>query len=528
MTTALPVPASAAPTKTMRLSKRRVALALIMVLAVVAAGAWWIRGTVVAVTAAPTAAPWFASYVDVTLTPRTPFETPLEKTRKNVVLGFVVADPTDTCAPSWGASYSMDEAGVQLDLDRRIAALAQRGGEAIVSFGGQANTELASACTDQSALQAAYASVIDRYSLTTIDLDLEGGSISETANERRATAFAALQKSARAAHHELAIWLTLPVTPAGMAQNGTDTVAAFLAAGVDVAGINLMTMDYGQSLPQGTSMLKGSTDALTQAHRQLGILYSNADTPLTDETLWTKIGATPMIGQNDVPAEVFTLDDAEKLNAWARTTGIARVSMWSLNRDQTCGTSYTDLSRVSNVCSGVDQGELTFTATLGAHLTGVPSASTGTTTTPEPIPADLPDDPATSPYQIWSEDATYLVGTKVVWHHNVYEAKWWTKGDLPDDAVLDAYQTPWTQIGPVLPGETPVPVPTLPAGTYKAWSGTKVYVAGDRVMLAGIPFEAKWWTKGDSPEASATDPDNSPWIALTSEQIQKVIDAQGD
>jgi chitinase len=526
MTTAVPAPAPAAPERTMRLSKRRVALAIVMVLAVVAAGVWWVRGTILTVTEAPTAAPWFASYVDLTLTPRTAFETPVEKSRKNVVLGFVVADPADACAPSWGASYSMDEAAVELDLDRRIAALEQRGGEALVSFGGQANSELALACTDQSKLQAAYASVIDRYSLTTIDLDIEGSSLSPAANERRATAIAALQKAARAAHRDLAVWLTIPVTPAGMAENGTDTVATFLAAGVDLAGVNLMTMDYGQSLPEGTSMLEGSIDALSQAHRQLGILYSNAGTTLTDKTLWSKIGATPMIGQNDVPAEVFTLDDAKALNTWARSIGITRISMWSLNRDQTCGTSYTDLSHVSDVCSGVDQGDLTFTATLGSKLTGSPSANTSTTTTAEPIPADIPDDPATSPYQIWSEDATYLAGTKVVWHHNVYEAKWWTSGDLPDDAVLDTYQTPWTLIGPVMPGETPIPLPTLPPGTYDSWSGTKVYTAGDRVMLAGIPFEAKWWTTGDSPENSGTDPDNSPWTPLTAEQIQKVLDAQ--
>ena len=29
----------------------------------------------------------------------------------------------------------------------------------------------------------------------------------------------------------------------------------------------------------------------------------------------------------------------------------------------------------------------------------------------------------------------YPKNTKIVWHHNVYEAKWWTQGDVPDAPV---------------------------------------------------------------------------------------------
>jgi chitinase len=314
------------------------------------------------------------------------------------------------------------------------------------------------------------------------------------------------------------------VTPQGLATNGTDAVAAFLAAGVDLAGVNVMTMDYGDSKDSGKSMLQLAEDALTATHRQLGVLYGKADIDLTSGTLWSKIGATPMIGQNDVGNEVFTLDDAAGLSVFAQEKGLGRLSMWSLNRDATCGSSYTDLHRVSNHCSGVDQGDVTFAETIGALMTGSPESNSGVTTTAEALPPLAEDDPATSPYAIWNEDATYLVGTKVTWHRNVYEAKWWTKGDLPDDAVLDEFETPWTLIGPVLPGETPIPIPTLPDGTYPNWDGTAIYEAGDRIQFNGIPFESKWWTQGDSPEASSNDPDSSPWTPLTSTQIQAILD----
>ena len=52
------------------------------------------------------------------------------------------------------------------------------------------------------------------------------------------------------------------------------------------------------------------------------------------------MGATPMIGQNDTPDEVFTLADATALNQFALSHKLGRMSMWSANRDIVCGTNY--------------------------------------------------------------------------------------------------------------------------------------------------------------------------------------------
>ena len=506
---------------TRRLSPLRLGIAVIVTAAVVTGGVLWGK-TAISDAVSPTISPWFAAYVDVTATPQFAFEAPASDAAKNVVLSFVVSDASNACAPSWGTAYSLDEASVDLDLDRRIARLQQQGGEAIVSFGGAANTELAVGCTDASALQKAYSTVIDRYDLSTIDLDLEGAGLSATAADRRATAIAAIQSQRRDVGDDLAVWLTLPVTSDGLSTEGTDAVAAMLKAGVDIAGVNGMTMDYGDSLGTQT-MIGATTAALGSLRSQLDVLYSNAGTNLSNKTLWSKVGATPMIGQNDVASEVFTLKAAKALNAFALDNGLGRVSMWSLNRDMTCGPNYVDLTTVSDSCSGIDQGEKRFAEVLGNALTGSPEAVSTVKTTPEPVETEAADDPATSPYAIWAEGNTYLLGTKVVWHRNVYEAKWWTKGDVPDNPVLQASDTPWTLIGPVLPGETPEPVPTLPAGTYKDWSGKATYEEGDRVLLDGVPYEAKWWTQGDSPEAAAVDSESSPWLPLTLAQINEVL-----
>lgn len=467
--------------------------------------------------------PWFAGYVDVTATPTYAFEAATGEGTRNVVLSFVVAGADKKCLPTWGASYSLEQASADLDLDRRIARLRERGREVIVSFGGLLNDELAVDCGSSADLAKAYRSVIDRYSLATIDLDLEGPALTDPASgTRRAEAVAQLQREYRQAGRSLAVWLTLPVATSGLTQDGTDTVARFLTAGVDLAGVNAMTMDFGGSLATGQSMADGSIAALTSTHRQLGILYEQAGTKLGTKSLWRKLGATPMLGQNDVRGEVFTLADARAVNSFALRNELGRVSVWSLNRDQTCGVNYPDPARVSDSCSGIDQGIERFAAILASGFTASPDQAASAVTTPEPT-TSASDNPLTSPYPIWLEKSSYPAGTKVVWGGNVYQSKWWTQGDLPDDPVLQESATPWRLVGPVLPNESPSPAPTLPADFYPKWKGDVEYQAGSRVMNGGLAFEARWWNTATSPESSLVDPGGSPWAALSQDEIRRLL-----
>jgi chitinase len=461
-------------------------------------------------------APWFASYVDVTATPTYHFEDPATAAAQDVVLGFVVADPTQACTPSWGAAYTLDAASTGLDLDRRVAELRKRGGDVVVSFGGQANSELSSVCTNPTKLAAAYTSVVDRYDVSTIDLDVEGASLSAAADKRRATAIATVQTAERAAGHSLAVWLTLPVSTSGLSDDGAAVLQTMLAAGVDVAGVNAMTMDFGSSLAKGQTEISATTDALRETQRQVGVLYRQAGVHLSSAQLWAKIGATPMIGQNDVATESFSLAAATALTSFVQSQGMARLSMWSLNRDTSCGSNYPDVTVVSDDCSGISQPALAFSKIFG-QLSGLPADHASAVTTSDPTPAATPvDNPATSPYPIWVSTAAYPAGSKVVWHHNVYQASWWAQGEVPDAPVLHSYQTPWSLIGPVLPGEHPVALPTLPAGTYPTWSATTVYTAGARVLYKNVGYQAKWWAQGSVPGATVDDPGDTPWELIPS------------
>jgi chitinase len=455
----------------------------------------------------------FLPYVDVTATPQYGFE---NARPSGVALGFVVGAKSDGCEPSWGGTYTLGRASTALDLDRRIARYRQRGGQAIVSFGGAANTELAASCTDINRLTSAYTAVIDRYSARVIDLDLEGSALSSAAVTRRAEALHAVQQQNRRAGHSMQIWLTLPVDPSGLTAAGSAALTAMLDARVELTGVNGLIMNYGSSSATGVARADTDQSALAGLAGDLERAYAHAGKKIDSAQAWQLVGATPMIGQNDTVAERFTVGDAKDLLAFATSKHLRRLSMWSLNRDQPCGPNYANVAIVSPNCSGVSERAGEF-ADIFAHFTnGKAKSGTRTPAPAPPTATSLVDDPATSPYPIWNPALPYPAGTKIVWHHTVYQAKWWTKGTAPDTPVTSSSQTPWTLIGPVLPGEHPAPTPTLPAGTYPEWSPDETYRAGARVLYHGSGYQAKWYTQGDTPGIVVSDPGQTPWELITS------------
>lgn len=456
--------------------------------------------------------PWFAPYLDVTLPPQYRFEDPTENVAADVVLGFVVSDPGADCVPSWGGHANLDDAAVEFDVDRRIARLRGAGGDVVVSFGGLSNRELALDCSDEDRLVDAYREVVDRYGVTVVDFDIEGDALSDIDSiRRRARAVKVVQDEAHDNGTGLAVWLTVPVAPPGMTPESLALIDEMLGAGVDLAGVNVMTMNFASSREGSQDMIAATEAAAKSTHRQLDGAYRRAGIPLSGEQVWAKIGLTPMIGQNDVPTDRLHIDDAPRLLEMVKRYSMGRLSMWSLNRDRPCG-SNVDGSVVNNNCSGEPQEKLEFSQVFSA-LSG--RAGSGALAKTVALgEGDLTDDPATSPYPIWRRDKGYLAGNKVVWHRSVYEAKWYTQGFAPDTPVVYDWESPWRIIGPVLPSDRPAPTTTLAPGTYPEWSATEVYEAGERVLHSGWPYEAKWWSQGDVPGADVANPWDSPWRSL--------------
>lgn len=465
-------------------------------------------GSVVA--GAPLDSRWFAPYYDVTLETgealgRSAFGT----ADGGAVLGFVVAAGPQDCTPAWG-TYDLDTAARDFELDRRVVRMQDRGEPVAVSFGGAINTELALACPRVAALTRTYGAVLDRYGSDLMDLDIEGATMADAeATERRAIAVARLQAQ-RPADDPLEVWLTLPVAPDGLTAEGLAQVDALLEAGVDLAGVNAMTMNYG--VGAAVPLIDIVTGSLEATADQVAERWATHGRELPAGGAFAALGATPMIGVTDVEGEVFSIVDAHELSDFASERGLARMSMWSLNRDQTCGTNYRDTDVVATACSGVEQAGETFAEVLGADRNGTPAGREIEGGRFESIA----DDPDTSPFPVWSSQTFYSAGVKVVWNGGVYVAKWWNDdGPAPDDPMLDVSGSPWTYLGPVLPGDAPYSLPRMPAGTFPAWSATTLYDQGDRVMFRGTGYVARWWSQGKRPDVSALDHDYSPWRMLT-------------
>lgn len=468
---------------------------------------------------------WFGAYIDATSTPFYPIAENIGEGQR-VVLAFAVADPQEPCQPSWGGYYTMDQANETFDLDRQVARLREQGGSVVVSTGGLLNDELATACSEVPKIVAGYEQLLERYSSTVLDLDIEGDDLEDAVSgARRADAVASVQKRAEQSGKPLQVWVTLPADTRGLTASGISEIKRLLDGGVDLTGVNLMTMNFGETRAAGQSMSEASEASAQSTHAQLKELYRERGLEIGDQTLWSKIGLTPMIGQNDLLGEVFTLEDAAALNAFAVSKQVGRVSMWSANRDQDCGPNNPDPERVSNNCSGTPQQDNSFSQVLSTNLN-----ATQQIVVPEPSPIAAPvetaivDDPSKSPYPVWNSEAAYPKSERAVWRGNVYEAKWWTQNDAPDAPVAEAASTPWLLIGPVLPGDKPAELPAIPKGLYPDWSPTTIYQKSDRVVLEGRVFEAKWWTQRNSPQAALEGAPDSPWIQLTNAQVRQLVE----
>jgi hypothetical protein len=220
--------------------------------------------------------------------------------------------------PAWNGRTSMDQ---NLYKDQ-IDAIRERGGDVIVSFGGEGGRELAIVEEDAAALAASYQSIIDRYHFTWLDFDIEGSNLERNpeASQRRNTALAALQ----ARNPGLIISFTLPVDPDGIRPASEALLADATAKGVKVYSANLMVMYFGKKfINKGRSEGQLGIDSAIKAHQQI----QKIDAAI-------QIGLCPCLGNNGSGDEVFTLDDAKILRAFAdKTPWVCSLHYWSINGD---------------------------------------------------------------------------------------------------------------------------------------------------------------------------------------------------
>lgn len=275
----------------------------------------------------------FAPYCDVTQYPTYSISQAASKTGiKFFSLAFITADENGN--PTWGGAYNMS----QNWYGDEISKIRQMGGDVIISFGGASGTELSSSPANKRLddLVNHYQSVISTYNSNMIDFDIEGDATADKASvDLRNQAISRLQ----AYNPFLIVSYTLPVNPTGLTNNGLYMLKSAILNNAKIDTVNIMTMDFGLSEALDGSKMMGNY-SITAAKSVLAQIKSIG---LTD----CKIGITPMIGVNDNPSEVFSLENANELTEFAKNEPwISRLSMWSINRDSSTQGSLDKSSKI--------------------------------------------------------------------------------------------------------------------------------------------------------------------------------------
>ncbi len=268
-----------------------------------------------------------------------------------VTLAFLVA--SNGCSAGWGGlggtlpTDTMSDGTTVLSV---VQSLQAAGVQVIISFGGALGSEPAEACTSASQLQAVYQSVIDRYGVTMLDFDIEGGDVTDqTALTLRDQALIGL----KAANPGLVISYTLPVMPTGLIASGVNVLTTAKSDGFNPDVINVMAMDYGSASDNGGQMGLDATDAA-----------ANTAAQISAAGLTSSVGIIPMIGVNDTNTEIFQLTDAQTVLSFAQQNSyVSRIAIWSLARDNGGCAGQT---WASPTCSGISQSNYQFTSIFKA------------------------------------------------------------------------------------------------------------------------------------------------------------------
>jgi chitinase len=226
--------------------------------------------------------------------------------------------------------------------EANVAAFARAGIGYILATGGEGGVFTCGSDAGMAAFIARYASP----QLIGIDFDIEAKQTPEQIDALVQRAVAA-----RARHPQLRFSFTLPTFASSdgsgrsLTEQGERVLRSIRRHALDEYTINLMAMDYGPAQPANCVVKEGTCDMAASAMQAALNLHRGHGVPLS------RIELTPMIGVNDVVANVFTLADACTLARWVRDQGLAGLHFWSLDRDVPCT---KPMLEASASCSGVD------------------------------------------------------------------------------------------------------------------------------------------------------------------------------
>ena len=202
------------------------------------------------------------------------------------------------------------------------------GGEVDVSFGGWSGKKLGNACNSPQALAAAYQKVIDAYSLSAIDIDIEHNELRSAKVRQRVTAALELL---RGADPGLEISITFPSSQSGpeASRPQPDRRRRRRWGWRPTAGRSCRST----SARPWASMAAASIEALEALARELASAYG-----ITEAAAYEHAGISTMNGADRrTPRRRSSEQEFAQILSFAGQKHLARVSFWSVNRDRPCG-----------------------------------------------------------------------------------------------------------------------------------------------------------------------------------------------
>jgi chitinase len=277
--------------------------------------------------------------------PQPPAEVLTDSGLHDLTLAFVLSK--GACNPAWDGRRPL-LGGIDQEAIEQIRA---GGGDVDVSFGGWSGKKLGAACKTPQALAAAYQKVIDAYSLSAIDIDIEHNELRSAKVRQRVTAALALLQSADPG---LEISITFPSMQSGPEASGRSLIADGVAAGLHPGSWTIMPFDFGP--PVGT-MAEASIQALQALAGDLAAAYG-----ISEAAAYEQAGISTMNGDTDQRTETVGEGDFAQILSFAAAEHLARVSFWSVNRDRPCGGRGPEED-----CSGISQAPFAFSTMLAGY-----------------------------------------------------------------------------------------------------------------------------------------------------------------
>jgi hypothetical protein len=260
--------------------------------------------------------------------------------------------PTNLKTLTWsfatGECGSENWAGIQPNalVSANVQNWVSMGKFYIISTGGAAGTFTCGS-------DAGFTTFINRYNssnLLGIDFDIEGGQSQDVINNLVQRVVAA-ERSFPNLRFSFTIATLGGNSPNSLNILGTWVLQAIKQFGLSKYTINLMVMDYGNTLAGNCTIVGSSCEMAQSAIAAAENLHSFYGTP------YANIELTPMIGGNDTQSEVFTIPDVATISAYAAQKGLAGIHFWSFDRDNDCAPG-----SASATCNSYGQaGRLGFT-----------------------------------------------------------------------------------------------------------------------------------------------------------------------